>query len=127
VSIRPTIRLKAGEDVSIRIALRAADGSVLNPTGSIIEFRAAVTLAASAVILSKVDGDGIEIVNAGMGLVDIVFLPDDTLSLGGVALYFDLKVIEANGREHVMDFGTNDAEPQKFGLLLIEQPLLLAG
>jgi hypothetical protein len=118
---RPLILMKAGDDRAIRIGIRNSDGSARDLTGETIDFRAAPSLSASAATIFKTDGNGVTMVDAQVGLVDIVFTSVDTVALRG-ALLFELQVTGVSGEIYTTDFG--DTEPYTYGILRIEAPLV---
>lgn len=118
---RPHIRLKAGDDRSIRIGIQNPDGSARDLTGETIEFRAAASLSASASTIYKSDGNGVVMVDAEAGLIDIVFTSLDTAVLRGILL-FDVQVTGASGEIYTTDFGSDT--PYTYGVIQIEAPLI---
>ena len=124
---RPVIMLKAGDDRTVRIGVQDANGSARDlTTDEEVKFRAAPSLAVSAATISKVDGDGIEIVDAAAGLIDVVFTRAETLALAQGFLLWEVKITDAAGEVITLDFGTA-AEPETYGILRVERAMLLAG
>jgi hypothetical protein len=127
VSTRPVIRLKAGNDRTVRIAVQDASGAARNlSTDEEVRFRAAPILDAAAATIDKTDGDGVVIVDAALGLIDVVFTRAETLALTASLLLWEVKITEADGDVITLDFGAAGS-PQTYGVLLLERPLLLAG
>jgi hypothetical protein len=122
---RPVIRLKAGDDRTVRVAVQNADLSPRDLTGEVVEFRAAPSLGASAATISKTDGNGIVVVDAADGLIDVVFYPDDTATTPSLLLW-EIRVTDVAGLITTLDFGAADS-PETYGVLRIERAMLLAG
>lgn len=124
---RPVIKLKAGDDRTVPIAILKEDGSARDLTGETIEFRAAASLRTepAAVAIYKTDGDGLVVRDAESGRIDLVFYPEDTLDAPSLLLW-DLRVHAVDGKMLTLDFGTA-AAPATYGLLRVEPALLLAG
>ena len=122
---RPVIYLKAGDDTPIAIGAQNDDGSPRDLTGETIEFRAAPDFQWSEPMVYKTDGDGIEIIDAEEGRFDIIFSRDDFIA--GATLVWDVQITATDGSVSTLDFATEAAnKPIKYGLLVIEAPLLLA-
>ena len=120
----PHIYLKAGDHRVVRIGIRNDDGSARDLTGEMIEFRAAPSLSAGQATVAKIDGDGIEIVNAQNGLIDVVFTEEETRTLAG-PLMFELRVTAVSGDGYTVDFSAS-GPPVWFGFLRIESSLVAA-
>jgi hypothetical protein len=127
VSVRPVIRLKAGDDKSVRIGVVNSDGSARDLTGETIEFRAAESLARDDALISKVDGDGIAIVSAVEGLIDVVFTSAETLAGLPPHMLWEVKVTATDGDVTTLDFSSDASDPHTYGILRVERALLLAG
>ena len=126
MSARPIVNLTAGADRTIRIGIRNADGAARDLTDETIEFRAAPRLDADTAAIYKQDGDGVEVVDAALGLIDIVFTRAETAVLGGVALNFDIRLTDRDGLVTKLDFG-EASDPKTWGLVVIERSLLATG
>lgn len=123
---RPVIHLKAGDDKSVRVAVQNPDGSDRDLTGETLTFRAATSLAASAATITKTDGDGISIVDLEGGLVDLVFVPDDTLNAPSFLLW-ELQVTDSAGLVVTLDWSEDASDPWTYGVLKVERALLATG
>lgn len=122
---RPELHLKAGDDRTIRIGIQAPNGGARDLTGEFIEFRAALSLQSTEILIYKVDGDGIQVVDAPGGLIDVVFIPEDTEHLGGQLLLWEIRVHDVAGKLLTLDW-VQSGEPLTYGFLRIEAMLLVA-
>ena len=123
---RPVIYLKAGDDMPLAIGARNADGTERDLTGETIEFRAAPDFQWLTPTVYKTDGDGIEIIDAEGGVFEVMFSRDDFIA--GATLVWDVRITGTDGSVSTMDFASDTtSKPVKYGLLVIEAPLLLAG
>ena len=121
---RPEIRLKAGDDRAVRIGIQGANGNARDLTGEFIEFRAAPCLNSTNSTIYKVDGDGVQVVDATGGVVDIIFTPEDTEHLGGQLLLWEIRVHDVAGKLLTLDW-VPSGDPKTFGFLRIEAMLLV--
>lgn len=74
------------------------DGSALDLTGATVVFSAKRALADSAALITKTIGNGLTLIDAEGGRVDLTFNPADTRDLEApLTLDWDLEVTEASG------------------------------
>ena len=122
---RPVIYLKAGDDMPLRIGAQNDDGSDRDLTGETIEFRAAPDFQWLTPTVYKTDGDGIEITDPEAGVFEVLFSRDDFIA--GATLVWEVKITATDGSVSTLDFASEaSGKPIKYGLLVIEAPLLLA-
>ena len=123
---RPVIYVKAGDDFPLRIGAQNDDGTPRDLTGETIEFRAAPDFNWLGPVVYKTDGDGITIEDAEAGVFAIMFSRDDFIA--PATLVWEVKITATDGSVSTLDFATEQGnKPVKYGLLVIEAPMVLAG
>ena len=122
---RPILRLKELDDRTIRIGVRLADELARNLTDELIEFQAAPKLGSGSATITKSEGAGIEIVDAALGLIDLVFEPQDTAGVPSTLLW-EIRVTDIFGKVITLDWAHEDP-PEHYGVLLIERAMTAAG
>jgi len=125
---RPQINLKAGDVRTVRLAVRDQDGSARDISTDTLQFRAAVALAYSTAVLTKTVGDGLIVVDAELGLVDIVFSADDATSASFPPVtYWEVGITDDSGSHWTLDFkAAGETTPLTYGILVLERALVAA-
>jgi len=91
------VRIDRGDDQPIRVTVTDAAGAIVNVSAGTFKFTVKASLEDAVFVLQKSSpaGSGIDLALAASGVVDVLLVPSDTLSLAGVYVW-DLEMVLAS-------------------------------
>lgn len=90
------LKINAGDTKVISVGLQTPERTTVSLVDAEIKFQIARRVDTTPLVVKSV-GSGITIVDAGLGLFEVLLLPEDTDALGGKIYYYEIEVTFADG------------------------------